>query len=177
MSLAGIRFCTFTTVRRAGLLGLLAAALWPAAQSAVQEGQNFKDWKVQCDVVDTQSGEKRCHLFQNITLKDSGEIVMQIAIGYLPNDNNALALITLPLGIALEPGINVEIDKRPAKKAAFKRCEQAGCIVGFVVDKNLLAKFLAGSKLYVTYHDASNRPIEVPASLQGITAGLSALRR
>jgi invasion protein IalB len=141
---------------------------------AAADGKSLKDWQIRCDRVSDKSEEELCHIFQNVNLKDSGQLVMHIAIGY-NKDNKLFALVTLPLGISLPPGIVIEIDSKQAKRLPFDRCEQEGCLVGFEVDTPLEQRLKAGQTLHITFRDKSKRPYRVPASLLGISSGLDAL--
>ena len=138
------------------------------------DGKSLKDWQIRCDKLNEKSEEELCHIFQNVNLKDSGQLVMHIAIGY-NKDNKLFALVTLPLGVSLPPGITIEVDSKQAKQLPFDRCEQEGCLVGFEVDAGLEQRLKAGSAMHITFRDKSKRPYRVPASLLGISSGLAAL--
>jgi invasion protein IalB len=156
---------------------ILAAAAQQPAHADPKEGESYGDWQVQCHVIDAKTHETRCNLFQNVSLKDSKQVVLQVAIGYLPKVENPLMLITLPLGIWLPPGTVIDIDTKQIKKLQFDRCGQdSGCLVGFEADKVLLGKLKAGTTMHVTYKDSNHRPISLPVSLSGMGAGLGALR-
>jgi invasion protein IalB len=169
-----------TRKARGGIAWLASVLVLAAAQQAHAEpkqGQTYGDWQVQCPVINAKTHETRCNLFQNVSLKDSRQTVLQVAVGYLPKVENPLMLITLPLGIWLPPGALIDIDRKQVKKLPFDRCGQdSGCLVGFEADNALQAKLKAGSVMHVTFRDSSHRPITLPVSLAGIGAGLEALR-
>lgn len=157
----------------------LALSSWsPIADAAPRAGKAYGDWQVQCP--GAEAGAKtqpRCNLFQNVSLQNSKQTVMQIAVGYLPKVENPLMLITLPLGIWLPPGAILDIDGKQLRKMEFDRCGQdSGCLIGFQVESGLQAKLRAGTVMHVTYRDAGHRPITLPVSLAGLSNGLDALR-
>ena len=155
------------------LCGLIAQG--PAAEAASKSGQSMQDWQMRCDQIDAKTKREQCHISQNISLKDGGT-VMQVAIGYLPGKTKPAALITLPLGVLLPPGIVIEIDNKKVKKLSFERCDQGGCVVGFVVDDVLLKWMGAGQTMHVNFSDSKHQKLRVPCSLLGFNAGMRTLK-
>ncbi len=159
--------------RTAGIL-LVFSILTVNSIAAPKSGQTFENWTARCDTV-KNSDTEQCFIFQNLVLKDSGQRVLHVAIGYLPQRPDPVALITLPLGIALPPGGSISIDEGEAIPFAIERCETQGCRAGVVLDDGLLQKFKKGLSASVTFHDGTRKPIAAPLSLKGFTAGLNAL--
>lgn len=170
---------------------LAAAAAWvlaavPAtAQEAVTApsgtspgappDREFKDWRLRCEA-GTDAETRRCFLFQNIVLREGGQRLLTMSVGYLPGADGPAAIFTMPLGIALPPGVRVVVDQGDPIRFPVERCEPAGCVGGLPLDDGLIAKFKAGLEARVTFHDRNRRPITVPVSLRGFTAGFREVR-
>ena len=153
----------------------LLAWLFAAGNThAVEDGDSFGNWLVRCGPDDTAS-EQGCFLFQNLVLKEGGQRVLQVAIGFVDNASEPIALLSLPLGISLPPGASMSIDDEQQYKLQIERCEASGCRAGLKLSSNLLDSFRTGDSLSVLFHDAKRRPIEVPLSLEGFSAGYVAL--
>ena len=138
------------------------------------DGDAFGNWLVNCET-DDESGRQGCFLVQNLVLRESGQRVLQIAIGYVAEAPEPIALISLPLGISLPPGTTLKIDELEPTRIAVERCEPNGCRAGVKLGAELLKTFINGNQLTITFHDAKRQPIDVPLSLKGIEDGLTAL--
>lgn len=154
---------------------LLAALLVAChASSGVEDGDSFGHWLVRCGP-DENAQEKGCFLFQNLVLKQGGQRVLQVAVGFVDNAPDPIALLSLPLGISLPPGAKISIDGKQSYDMQIERCEANGCRAGLKLSNKLLDRFLSGESLSVLFHDAQRRPIEVPLSLDGFNAGYTAM--
>jgi len=154
-----------------------AVLLWLAAlgaPAAIEDGQTFDNWTVGCEPVEAER-RRQCFIYQNLVLREGGQRVLHVAIGYLPDDDTPIGLVTLPLGISLPPGASVRVDEAEPLRFPIERCEPNGCRAGFRLEPELLEAFKKGEEARVTFHDASRQPVTVPLSLQGFTAGLRAL--
>ena len=145
-----------------------------ASHAAAEHGQVFKDWTTRCE---TAPGSKvaRCYIFQTIVLKESGKRLVHVAAGYLAADGQPAAVITLPLGISLPPGVTISIDGGEPKKVIVERCDTSGCVGAVALDDDLIASMKAGRQGRISFHDGTRRRIAVPVSLMGFTAGFNAL--
>lgn len=150
---------------------LLAAALVAGAD----EGPAFGSWTSKCE--ETQ-GDKQggCFIFQNLVLREGGQRVLQVAVGFVPDSAEPIALLSLPLGISLPPGVSIRIADGEPTRFPVERCEPNGCRAGLKLSATLLDDLARNSQLTVTFYDAQRRPIEVPLSLDGFSAGLESVR-
>ncbi len=147
----------------------------PAALAEVKDGESFDNWTVRCE--DTKSEPQRqCFIFQNLVTRDSAQRVLHLAIGYLPDNPVPIALVTLPLGISLPPGASIQVDDGEPTRFPVERCEPNGCRAGLRLEAPLLESMKTGQQLRVTFQDGARKPVTVPLSLQGFTAGLRALK-
>ena len=150
------------------------------ALAAPQEGQQFKNWMVGCEqiqvlVEEQQQEREACYIFQNIALKDSGQRLLHMAVGYLAADGKPAAIITLPLGMYLPPGVALNIDEGEPVRLAVQQCTQAGCRAVLALDEALVARMKAGNQARVNFLGPNRKEISVPVSLLGFTAGMNAL--
>ncbi len=150
--------------------------LFPGLAARALEETTFGSWTAKCETVH-ENKLGGCFIFQNIVLRKGGQRVLQIAIGYVPNTAEPIALLSLPLGISLPPGVSIELSADKPIKFPVERCEPTGCRAGLKINGELLDALTRAEKLIVRFHDAQRQPIEVPLSLSGFSAGLAALRQ
>lgn len=157
------------------LAALCALPVVLTAQAQVKDGESFDNWTVRCeDSKDAQA--RQCFIFQNLVTREGAQRVLHVAIGYLPDRPEPIALVTLPLGISLPPGASIQVDDGEPTRFPVERCEPNGCRAGLRLESPLLDAMKTGQELRVTFQDGSRKPVTVPLSLQGFTAGLRALK-
>lgn len=158
-------------------LALLVLVLQaPAATAqAKKDGQVFSDWVLRCADDPNNMARGGCFIVQNVINNADQKPVMQIAIGYLANDQTPAAVFTLPLGVRLPPGALIAIDDKEGLRVPFERCLPEGCKVQFRMTPDHVASFKAGNAGKLTVQDAAGRGLAIPFSLKGFTAALNAL--
>lgn len=162
--------------KRAALLVTCVIALLatPSARANPEHGQTFRNWTARCEPAPGTTLE-RCFIFQNLVLKESGQRLVHMAVGYLAANAQPAAVITLPLGISLPPGAAISVDGGEAVDIVIERCDSNGCVGALVLDQHLIAALKRGREARISFHDGSRRRIAVPVSLLGFTAGFDSL--
>ncbi len=145
----------------------------PAAQSTESKDPAFKDWRLHCET--PKGADKQvCYLYETLAIKDRGP-VLNVAIGYAKNQKVPVAIFTTPLGISLPPGISLQVDEGEPVRFPVEICVNGGCKALLAVKDEILSTLKIGKEAKVTFHDAARRPVTLPVSLQGFTAGFKAL--
>ena len=153
------------------LVALLAAG---PLQAKPEHGQIFRNWTARCEHAPGTTVE-RCFIFQNLVLKESGQRLVHVAVGYLAANGQAAAVVTLPLGISLPPGASINIDGGDSLEIVIERCDTNGCIGAVGLGEHLITDLKRGREARIYFHDATRRRIAVPVSLLGFTAGFNSL--
>ena len=148
-----------------------SAQTLPGGASALSE--TYRDWTVSCSL---QNGARVCAASQAQTQQNSGQRVLAIEIA-TPSQGAATGTLVLPFGLALEAGITLAIDDRPAGKSLhFRTCLPAGCTVPLSLDPAMLTALRAGTTLKVrAVAAADSAEIVLPISLQGLAPALDRL--
>ncbi len=84
------------------------------------DGDAFGSWRVSCETA-ADSHRRGCFIVQNLVLREGGQRVLQIAVGYVEQTPDPIALLSLPLGISLPPGASIRIDEHEAKRIPIER--------------------------------------------------------
>ncbi len=153
---------------------LIGLSFTANVQAKPEQGKKFKDWTTVCETL-PKTKKKICNIFQNVT-NDKGTVVMQIAIGYPPNKKEAQALITLPLGVLLQPGIEFKGGTAKAFRIPFGVCIKSGCVAIAKLDSKIIKGMKAGTKGSVKFAAAQKKIIAIPISLNGFTAAFNSLK-
>ncbi len=117
----------------------------PAVAADTEEPQLFKDWKLRCKQPEG-ADKKMCQITQHIVLKENKRPLLRVAVAYIPKQDGRLGVIlTLPLGIALPPGIILTVDNGEPRRLPIEYCIRAGCRVHLTLDDTLLCSFKSGN--------------------------------
>ena len=154
------------------LLGtVLPAAVQVHAQPAASEV--FQDWLLTCGAVG-----KSCYVSQSANLKETGQRVLRVAVGYLDAENQPLLHLLVPLGIYIPAGVALKVDEVRQLKAEVRTCTASGCEAMLQLD-NSLSESLEGAKIcQVAFLDALTRQqIVIVVSMAGFKEAYGALKR
>jgi invasion protein IalB len=154
----------------------MAFACFPVVAAAPQDGDVFDNWTVRCEQNKDEGQQPQCFIFQNLILREGGQRVMHIAVGFLPERETPVALLTLPLGISLPPGGRIQVGAGEPVNFQIERCEPDGCRAGLILRDELFRRFRDSETADVTIFDGGRNPITVSVSLNGFAAGIDALR-
>lgn len=160
----------------ASLAAITAGLAFSSAAPAAETGQVFKDWRVACEKPEGADADV-CHIFQNLTMKENGQQILNVMVGYLPSKPEPVMILTLPLGIALPPGVQVQVDEGKTGRAPIETCTPQGCRVGIPLVDEFLTSLKMGNTLNVTFANLQRKGLSVPVSLSGFSAGMSALKK
>lgn len=109
------------------LLAVAGTLLAPVA--AVAEDAKiptYGDWGYKCDK-SPDGKDELCFVFQNVTKKDGGQLVLGARIAYRPGQADPLLVVTAPLGSLLPPGAALMMDGVEPLKLTYFLCANEGC--------------------------------------------------
>ncbi len=161
-------------------IGLAAAPVAPAAQSepnqdgTATEIQQFEDWTLRCRSA-TETNPRICRLHQRLVAKEDDNLVVRIVVGRFGPENVLGAVIFVPVGVRLPPGLGIKVDELPLRVFPFEICTPESCQTRAVLEGALLKDFRAGLTGYVKFQDSNGQVLGVPISLKGFSAALRAL--
>jgi invasion protein IalB len=142
--------------------------------------EKFEDWFKECEMITDEKGGQieLCQISQTLLDKETDQPMMKIAVGYVPDKEQPVAVITLPLGIFLPPGIELQIDgKGKVGRLPINTCLPSGCQAGVQLDEDFVARMKQGSQMTVTFGNPQGKGVAAPVSLKGFTAGLTSVEK
>ncbi len=158
---------------------LLALSLGTMLSSAhaVDDGQAFRDWTARCSGAGGD-GAQVCVLEQIVFSDDGERPMLRAAAGYLEQPGGRAEpaiLTTVPLMVALQPGLTVSIDGGDAFVADFHHCTPEGCVAGLPLDERVMGAFRSGADAEIQVATIDGATITMTMSLRGFSAGFDAL--
>ncbi|MEX0731977.1 MAG: invasion associated locus B family protein [Aquisalimonadaceae bacterium] len=141
--------------------------------------ERFQDWIVRCEDVQPDGGGEQievCEMIQDVTIEETGQKIMEVSVGLVPNREMPIVLFTVPLGVRLPPGLLVRVDGSEPVRVEMEFCGPNGCMGSMMFDEDLLARFRAGAEGTVQVRDLREQAHDLPISLMGFSAALRRLR-
>ena len=142
------------------------ASTLPGGASSLNE--TYRDWQVACS---QQNNAKRCALSQS-QAQQNGQRVLTIELN-APTGNTVAGIVVLPFGLALDKGVTLQIDDKPAgPPLRFRTCLPVGCVVPVSFDASALTTLRVGGarKVKATTDGGRDAPFSIP--LQGFATAL-----
>ena len=161
-------------------IGLAAGPARLAAQSeadqndATIETKQFEDWTLRCQLA-SETHPKSCRIHQRVFARDSGQPVLRFMAGQFGPEKVLGAVIFVPIGIRLPPGLGIQVDERPVRVYPFETCDPKWCQARAVLEGELLKDLKAGLIGQVKFQNGNGQVLIIPVSLKGFSAALRAL--
>lgn len=151
--------------RGAALAAALSLVTLPAALAA---GTGEPPWYKVCD----QKG--KCGVEQFAVSMPNKVVVLHVRFDPQPDGATRL-LVSVPLAVALPPGIGLVLDGGKPITLPFKRCGSQGCAATAVLDKAAVNTIVSGKTLVVHYVVSDKVSADIPIRLEGLQDALKTL--
>ena len=138
--------------------------------------QTFDDWRLACPAATLK--DTSCELNSDVIETQDGQPA-SLARVTITRDNAAKKQIlgfTVPLGVALEPGLGLMIDKDPVKVVQFRTCNTVGCIAVIDLDDKLAQSLDKASDVKIALAGLDGKQRQMSVSLKGYSDARSAYK-
>lgn len=159
-----------------------------AASKPQPPAEKHGDWAIACPSPEDGSEKAKpsrstCRMVQSAVLsvegKDGAEPhiqrVMVTTISFVPDQEQPVLSLIVPLGIHLPPGIRLQVDGYDELTLPLQRCDAIGCIAVLPMKELLVEAFRKGKEGQVTFFNVAGKGSKVRISLDGFRKGLEAL--
>lgn len=157
---------TGTAAALAGAFFMPAAMAQDAEQPQPSRRDTFQDWTLTC--FPTDNGEV-CNLSQAFVQQESGRAIMRAFVRHLPNAQNDVMILTVPLGVDLRKGASLQVtEDKFINSLTYTMCLQDGCRVQFPLTAEALDLMrTAGQGRMIFGRPNQEQNIGVPVSFNG----------
>ncbi|MFN3701100.1 MAG: invasion associated locus B family protein [Alphaproteobacteria bacterium] len=149
-----------------------------AAQIGTDMAANIETaWALRCsEGVDVDAAESKrgvCELFQRQDVRDSGERIIEFALGYPEGQDVARGIFILPTGILLQEGVKLRVDDGNQFEFHPRYCIPNGCIAYITVNDDLMKQMSSGKNMFVDIFQGNEQMITIPMPLKGFSKALA----
>ncbi|SDR45017.1 invasion associated locus B family protein [Pseudovibrio sp. Tun.PSC04-5.I4] len=145
--------------------GLVIAGSQPVADT-------FADWQVDCGT-HLQDGSSQCLLVPNRGASTIETDQFQLVIAPGKPRGTSYAVMSVPNGVYLAPGILLTVDAQRPFKVLYEVCNSSGCHAGFKLTSQVLKALRRGKQASVRVWLHKGRVVDFPVSLSGFTKAYS----
>ena len=146
---------------------IIGQSAFAQTQTAPPDEQVFTDWRVLCQPLEAAT---TCQMLQSASAGEDGPTVFLLSISPGQEVDTSYAVVTVPMGVYLAPGIELRVDRRRPFKVLYEVCDRAGCHAGFKLSGPVLNAFRRGLDARVRVWTANTEAVEFPVSLRGFSA-------
>ena len=160
---------------RTALLASALAAACGAATAAGAADATASSWSRTC--AKEADGRDQCFVERSAVMMPANAVVLNVRFGFAGADRNARMVVTVPLGILLQPGLGLAIDAGQPITVPFESCHAGGCRATAHIDPAGLAHFRRGKTMTVGFANTDGKTVEIPVPLAGLDAAMNDLAR
>jgi invasion protein IalB len=143
----------------------------PASPRAPQaRRQSFGDWLLLCP----EAASEPCSALQNHVRAEDRQAIFVVSLGSGNNSSREIAFLT-PLGVLLEPGVELKIAGDPVLHAKFTRCQPGQCRASGSLSAAAEARLAAAEQVTAAFRLASGQQVDVSISVDGLGHVVNAL--
>lgn len=144
-----------------------------APQTLAQAGQaaaaSDNPWVKICNT-DQQSQKEICLITQELRA-DTGQFLASVAIREIKGEQRRLLLNSVPVGMLIQPGLQLQVDNNKAIEAKYTICFPNACYAETAFDNDaFIQQMKAGGKLRITALNQQAKPVRFEMTLVGFTA-------
>ncbi|XWN29083.1 MAG: invasion associated locus B family protein [Devosia sp.] len=144
-----------------------AGAVVPAvAQAPTPTDDNA--WVKICNT-DPRSKKTLCLITQELRTP-SGQFLASVAIRQSPGEQRKSLVTSVPVGMLLEAGVQVQVDGADPAQARYSICFTNACYAELAIDDAFINKLKAGSDLRLTTANQQAKAVQFDMTLTGFTA-------
>jgi invasion protein IalB len=147
-------------------LALAAAVALPAAPAIAQDDDN--PWVKICNR-DPNAQKEICMTTQELRT-DGGQFLASVAIRETPGEQRRSLLASVPVGMLIQPGVQMQVDGAQPQAARYTICFPNACYAELAIDGAYINKLKAGATLQMTTVNQQAQPVRFDLTLIGFTA-------
>lgn len=128
----------------AGVIAFAAGCGFASAQGDNAQNEIIGNWMYKCD-------EGPCQVFLSLADDTTGETRLTWSFLYNAENDQLSAILNLPLGVAIPPGVRIAISASDNLNWPYQVCDEIGCRAVAIIDGATSTKFSDAEKVSVQF--------------------------
>ncbi|KQY26712.1 hypothetical protein ASD31_00420 [Rhizobium sp. Root482] len=131
----------------------------------------FGAWELEC--IDDSSSLKRCQAVGRVQSSDGKQVILVMSLAR--NAKTTSMQMAVPLGVAVQPGVKIEIAGAYSDTMPVSRCTAQGCLVEGTAPVKLIDAMIAKATASINVTTPEGKIIPIALPLNGFGDAYSAL--
>lgn len=135
----------------------------------------YGSWTVQCQRTEAENGSSKsiCEMVQTLNLQQSGQMIMRVAIGRLPDSDDVTIVFQTRAGVMLRDPVTLAFGKAPGSQtltATYSRCMNGFCFADTILTPEMVSALGSATTeqtAILSYTGSTNQGIQIPLALNG----------
>ncbi|MEM9222084.1 MAG: invasion associated locus B family protein [Pseudomonadota bacterium] len=136
--------------------------------AAAQGEQPADAWVKICNS-DPKAQKKVCLITQELRT-EQGQFLASIAIRETPGEARKTVIASIPVGMLVQPGVQIQIDGGEPTEAKYTICFPNACYAELAIDNGFVNRLKAGGKLQLTTFNQQGKQVRFDMTLIGFTS-------
>ncbi|RAI00609.1 invasion associated locus B family protein [Acuticoccus sediminis] len=146
-------------------LGLAVPTIPASAQDAAQDDNA---WVKICNR-DAQANKELCLITQELRTQN-GQFLASAAIREFEGESRRSLLLSVPVGMLVQPGVQIQIDGAQPEKAPFQICFPNACYAERTIDEAFIGRLKRGGKMRINTMNRQGKQVSFDMTLIGFTS-------
>lgn len=170
--LVGICLATTAPAHAGEKLAQAAAAPQPQVQTPPPatpqrtEILRFENWIVTCDYFNDGARKQACVARMQVQQSGTNQILLAWTIA-ASDSKQFVSEMQTPTGVAIAPGVEIELDKKAKRKLAFESCEAGHCIAKSAMDNAFIQDLSAAQSAQIAIHATNGQTLQFDIPVKG----------
>lgn len=170
-----------------GYMALNKNASGPNAQASTAEGLQQQQaqsaagqpsgpsWRVRCNDSEEMRDKprfERCEVFTRVSMRETGQRLLEFAMNFTDNGNPGRGIIILPLGVLLTEEGRIQIDEDKSYQFRVRYCDSGGCYAYLSLNETLVSQLRGAESFTIHFKTAQNQNVQMQMPLDGLGAAI-----
>lgn len=148
----------------------------PGPKVSRTEILNFDNWSVTCNEFASGPVKKACSAQIRVMQSNTKQVLLLWNVA-LNDQRKPVALLQTPTGVLVQPGIEIKLGDKAARKLPYESCEPARCVAADLMDDAFVRDLAAAKSAEIVFYAANRNGIKINVPVAGFAQALAQLQK
>jgi invasion protein IalB len=140
------------------------------------EIQYFENWTVTCNEFAEGPRTRVCSALLQVVQQETNQRVFTWSVT-VDNNKQMVTVLQTPTGVAITPGVELQIGKAPGHKVPFTACDTGGCLATLPMDATLVREMTTSATAEAILQNSQGKTVQFDIQMKGFDKALVILSR
>jgi invasion protein IalB len=140
------------------------------------EIQYFENWTVSCNEFAEGPRTRVCSALLQVVQQETNQRVFTWSVS-VDNNKQMVTVLQTPTGVAITPGVELQIGKTSGHKVPFTACDTGGCLATLPMDAALVREMTTSTTAQAVIQSSQGKTVQFDIQMKGFDKALVILSR